>query len=594
MIRPLSTIMPHLSGAGGMAHPTGYPYNAGASVTGPTARSPTPSLAVPASEESPPRPGGTRVSPSSFHPCLPRGQPITTETLALVGVGVALLVAIAALVYARQQTQNALAQGRRQAESARASEASAAEGAVQADLEAKELIRAATEEARRLRADVETELRERRAEVRRAEQRNVQREDSLERRRKEIESGQARLERREQELEELKGQIEQMKAEVARELDRVSGLTQEQARAELLAHVEKELDVEVAERIRDANERVREEADERARHILIQSMQRVASDQTGESAVTVVHLPSDELKGRIIGREGRNIRALEAATGVDVIVDETPEAIVLSGFDPVRREVARVTLERLFADGRIHPARIEEMVSKTRSEVTQRIREEGEAACQELGLGGIHPELAKLLGTLRFRHSYGQNVLTHSKETAAIAGMLAAEIGYDEREAKEIGLFHDIGKAAEHELEGSHAVIGADILARLGRPAAVVHAIRAHHYDEEPQSIGAAILMTADLISAGRRGARREAISAAIKRYEKLETVAASFDGVERAFAIQAGMELRVMVKPSPVTDDQAQVMARQIAKRIHAEGSYSGRIKVVVLRENRSVEYAK
>ena len=577
-----------------MALPSGDPYNAGASVTGPTARSPAPTLAVLASEESPPRPGGTRVAPSSFHPCSPRGHPITTETLALVGVGVALLVAIAALVYARRQTQSAVAASRTHADAARAAEASAASGNAQADLEAKELIRAATEEARRLRADVEAELRERRAEVRRAEQRNVQREDSLERRRKEIETGQARLERREQELEELKAQIEAMKADVSRELDRVSGLTQEQARAELLSQVEQELDAEVAERIREANERVREEADERARHILIQSMQRAASDQTGESAVTVVHLPSDELKGRIIGREGRNIRALEAATGVDVIVDDTPEAIVLSGFDPVRREVARVTLERLFADGRIHPARIEEMVSKTRSEVIQRIREEGEAACQELGLAGIHPELTKLLGTLRFRHSYGHNVLSHSKETAAIAGMLAAEIGYDEREAKEIGLFHDIGKAAEHELEGSHAVIGADILARLGRPAAVVHAIRAHHYDEEPQSIGAAILMTADAISSGRRGSRREAISAAIKRYEKLESLAASFEGVERAFAIQAGKELRVMVRPSQVTDDQAQVMARQIAKRIHAEGSYSGRIKVVVLRETRSVEYAK
>jgi ribonuclease Y len=339
---------------------------------------------------------------------------------------------------------------------------------------------------------------------------------------------------------------------------------------------------------------VREEASERSREILIAAMQRHASDQTGESSVTVMHLPSDDLKGRIIGREGRNIRALEAATGVDVIVDETPEAVVLSGFDPVRREVARVTLERLFADGRIHPARIEEMVGKSRSEIMQRIKEEGETACQELGIPSVHPELAKLLGTLRFRNSYGHNVLSHSKDTAAIAGMIAAEIGYDEQEAKEIGLFHDIGHAVEEGVEGSHAIIGGEILARLGRPATVVQAVRAHHYDEEPRSIGAFIVMTADAIAATRRGARREAMAASLKRLERIEAIASEFDGVERSFAVQAGKELRVMVRPSEVSDDRAQVLARQIAKRLHAEGSYVGRLKVVVLRETRSVEYAK
>ncbi len=361
-----------------------------------------------------------------------------------------------------------------------------------------------------------------------------------------------------------------------------------------MAQVEGDITADIATRIREADERVREEVDERSRKLIVQAMQRYSSDQTGESSVTVMHLPSDELKGRIIGREGRNIRALEAATGVDVIVDDTPEAIVLSAFDPVRREVARVTLERLFADGRIHPARIEEMVAKTRSEVTQRIREEGEAAAQELGLPNVHPELSKLLGTLRFRHSYGQNVLSHSKETAALCGMIAAEIGSDELEAKEIGLFHDIGKAAEHEVDGSHAIIGAEILARLGRPANVVAAVRSHHYDDEPRTIGAFILMTADAISASRRGARREALAASLKRIEKLEDIAADFDGVERAFAIQAGKEIRVMVRPETVDDDRAQVLARQIARRLHAEGSYGGRIKVVVLRETRSVEYAK
>ncbi len=428
----------------------------------------------------------------------------------------------------------------------------------------------------------------------RAEQRADQREEILERRRREIDTGEQKLGRREAELTEQREQLTSERARVDTELERIANLSQDAARAELLAEVDGEISAEIAERIRDADKRVREEADERARHVLSLTMQRYSSDEAGEASVTVMHIPSDELKGRIIGREGRNIRALEAATGVDVIVDDTPEAIVLSAFDPVRREVARVTLERLFADGRIHPARIEEMVAKTRAEVGQRIREEGEAACQELGLPNVHPELQTLLGTLRFRHSYGQNILAHSKETAALCGMIAAEIGYDEQAAKEAGLFHDIGKAAEHEIEGSHAFIGAEILSRLGRPATVVHAVRSHHYDEEPRSVGAFILMTADAISASRRGARREALAASIKHIEKLEDIATSFAGVERAFALQSGKEIRVMVRPEAVDDDHAQILARQIARRLHAEGSYGGRIKVVVLRETRSVEYAK
>jgi ribonuclease Y len=323
-------------------------------------------------------------------------------------------------------------------------------------------------------------------------------------------------------------------------------------------------------------------------------MQRQASEQSGEASVTVVHLPSDELKGRIIGREGRNIRALEAATGVDVIVDDTPEAIVLSSFDPVRREVARATLERLFSDGRIHPARIEEMVVKARNELAQQIKHEGEQACQDIGLTNVHPELARLLGTLRYRNSYGHNVLSHSQDTAAIAGMIAAEIGFDEQVAKEAALFHDIGKAVEHDVDGPHAIIGGEILARLGRPAAVVQAVRSHHYDEEPRSPAAAILMTADAISAARPGARRESLASTIKRLERIEAISNEFRGVERSFAVLAGKELRVLVKPDEISDDEAQIMARQIAKRLHGEGSYSGRVKVVVLRETRSVEYAK
>ena len=358
--------------------------------------------------------------------------------------------------------------------------------------------------------------------------------------------------------------------------------------------MEGELTGEIAERIRAAETRIREEAAEKSREILITAMQRQASEETGDASVTVVQLPSDELKGRIIGREGRNIRALEAATGVDIIVDDTPEAVVLSAFDPVRREVARAALERLFADGRIHPARIDEMVTKSRNELAQRIKQEGEQASQEVGITNVHPELARLLGTLRFRTSYGQNVLAHAVDSAGIAGMIAAEIGFDEQLAKEAALFHDIGKAVEHEVEGSHAIIGGEILARLGRKPAVVHAVRAHHYDEEPRSTLAFIVMTADAISASRPGGRRESLAGSIKRLERIEAIANDFPGVERSFAMQAGKELRVMVKPEEIDDDAAQVMARQIAKRLHGEGSYTGRIKVVVLRETRSVEYAK
>jgi ribonuclease Y len=417
----------------------------------------------------------------------------------------------------------------------------------------------------------------------RLEQRLAQREEGLEKRNRDVEQGEQRLSRREEELEQTRIQIEDERTGIAKELERVAGMSQEEARTELLREVEGELDHEIAERIRAAEKRVREEAEERGREILISTMQRHASEQTGEAAVTVLHLPTDDLKGRIIGREGRNIRALEAATGIDVIVDETPEAVVLSGFDPVRREVAKVALERLFVDGRIHPARIEEVVAKSRSEIADRLREEGEAAIQEMGITGVHPELVKLLGTLRYRSWYGANVLVHSKDTALVAGLLAAEIGYDVQEAREIGLFHDIGHAVEQHVEGSHAIIGGEILARLGRPAAVVHAVRAHHYDEEPRSIGAFVLMTADAITASRRGARRETLASSIKRLERLEQIADQLPGVERSFAIQAGKELRVMVRPEEVDDDRAQIMAREIAKRPSAR-----RPACLILRNNR------
>jgi ribonuclease Y len=456
------------------------------------------------------------------------------------------------------------------------------------------VLLAAKEEASRRREEVEAEIRERRAEVARLEQRTAQREESLERRMRELESSEQRLGRREAELEASRQAVETERESIAHELQRVASLTEDEARAEVLHEVEGELTPEIAERIRAAETSVREEVAERSREILVAAMQRQASEQTGEASVTVMQLPSDELKGRIIGREGRNIRALEAATGVDVIVDDTPEAIVLSAFDPVRREVAKATLERLFADGRIHPARIEETVTKARNELTQRMRQEGEAALQEVAISGVNAELARLLGTLRFRSVHGQNVLAHSRDTAGIAGLIAAEIGYDEQVVREAALFHDIGWAVEHDVEGGHAIVGGEILQRLGRKPAVVHAVRAHHYDEEPRSIAAFILITADAISAARPGSRRESLAASIKRQERIEAIANDFPGVERSFAVQSGKELRVLVRPQDVDDDAAQIMARQIAKRLHAEATYAGRVKVVVLREIRCVEYAR
>lgn len=463
----------------------------------------------------------------------------------------------------------------------------------QADQERKLLLLSAQEEAFRIRGEVDNELRERRAEVARQEQRAAHREEVLEKKRRELEALEQKVEAEAARVKENQSALEVARAQMDHELERVAGLSLEEARAELLAQVELELDAEVAERIARAGAAVAEEAAEKSREIIIASMQRYASEQSGEASVTVLHLPNDDLKGRIIGREGRNIRALEAATGVDVIVDDTPEAVVISGFDPVRREVARLTLEKLFSDGRIHPARIEETVTKVRADMQRHIQEAGEEACFELGITGIHPELAKLLGTLAYRHSYGQGVLAHCRETGALAGMIAAEIGYDEMEAREIGLLHDIGKAVSHEVEGNHAFAGAEILARLGRSPRVVAAVRAHHYDEEPTTIGAFILMTADAISATRPGARRETLASYIKRLERLEALAVSFDGVERAFAVQAGKELRVMVRPTQVSDDQAFGLARKLAKRIHSEMPYSGQVKVCVLRETRSVEYA-
>ncbi len=513
---------------------------------------------------------------------------------AAILVVVFLLIAVGAVIYAVREAEARRRQVVEGAESLRSSRAEIEAEHKAAALELKE-------EALKIRTALDEELRARRTEIGQQEKRLQQKEEQVDRRLEEISRRQVALAEKEDQLTEAREALGAAQAELAlateeqrRALERIAGLTREDARRELLVGLDRELVSEKAERIRRANAEVQEEVAERSREVIITTIQRHAADQTGETSVSVVPLPSDELKGRIIGREGRNIRALEAATGIDLIIDDTPEAVILSGFDPVRREVARVTLNRLLADGRIHPARIEETVTKARAEVGARIVEEGEAALFEIGLQGVHPELVKLVGTLRFRYSYGQNVLAHSKEVAFLSGMIAAELGFDERIAKEAGILHDIGKAVDHEVEGSHAMIGGEILRRLGKHQQVIHAVQAHHYDIEPTGMAAFIVLSADAISASRPGARRETLSSYIKRLEKLEEIANGFEGVERSFALQAGREVRIMVKPDRVDDDAATVLARDIVRRIENEMSYPGTIKVTVVRETRAVDYAK
>ena len=459
---------------------------------------------------------------------------------------------------------------------------------------AKERLLEAKEEAVRIRTAAEQEAREIRAQVQVYERRLHQKEENLERRMEELERREQGIGVRERGLEEMRVELEESTKQQLRELERVANMTRSEAQGVLLGQVEHDLRGEIARRVREADLAARDESEKRARAIVTEAIQRIAADQTAETSVSVLPLPNEEIKGRIIGREGRNIRALQQATGIDLIIDDTPEAVVISGFDPVRREVARTALNKLIVDGRIHPARIEETVAKARQEVLQRIKEEGEAAVLEVGIQGLHPEIVRHLGILRFRSSYGQQVLSHSKEVAHLAAMMAAEVGADVRLAKMAGLLHDIGKSIDHEVEGSHAVIGADLAQRHGVPAPVVHAIRAHHYDEEPRTMEALLLIAADAISAARPGARRETLDAYIKRLEKLEEIANSFKGVQQSYAIQAGREVRILVRPEQIDDSSAQLMARDIAKRIESELSYPGQIRVTVVRETRATEYAK
>ncbi len=469
-----------------------------------------------------------------------------------------------------------------------------ADGQKEAEAKKREAIVEAKDEAFRLKREAEREIREQRAELQRLERRVVQREESLERKSESQEQRDRALAQREQEIVKAREEVSALAARQQQELERISSLTSEQAREQLLRQVEEQVRSDALQIVKKVENEAREDADRRAREIIALAIQRTAADHTADMTVSVVPLPNDDMKGRIIGREGRNIRTLEGLTGVDLIIDDTPEAVTLSSFDPIRREIAKLALEKLIADGRIHPARIEEMVEKSQREIDQRIKEEGERAAFEAGVHGLHPEEVKLLGRLRFRYSYGQNILQHSVEVAILGGLLAGYLDADVQLAKRAGLLHDIGKALTHEVEGTHIAIGVDICRRYHEPPEVLNAIAYHHGEEEAKYIEAIIVAAADAISGSRPGARKETAELYVKRLENLERIATSFTGVEKAYAIQAGREVRVIVKPGEVDDLTAQALARDLAKKIEEELEYPGQIKVTVLRETRVIEYAR
>ena len=464
----------------------------------------------------------------------------------------------------------------------------------EAESKKKEAILEAKDEAHRLRNDLEKETRDRRGEIQRLERRLIQREESLDKKSDMLEKRDETLNKKQQEISLKESSIEELHKKEREELERLSGLSSEEAKQILLDEVSKEAKHDAAILVKEIEARAKEDGDKKAKEIITCAIQRCAADHVAESTVYVVNLPNDEMKGRIIGREGRNIRTLETLTGIDLIIDDTPEAVILSGFDPIRREVARIALEKLIVDGRIHPARIEEMVEKAKKEVEINIKEEGEQATFETGVHGLHSEIIRLLGRLKYRTSYGQNVLKHSIEVSFLAGLMASELGIDPTLAKRAGLLHDIGKAVDHEVEGPHAVIGADLAKKYHESAIIVNAIGAHHGDVEMMSLEANLVQAADAISAARPGARRETLETYIKRLEKLEEIANTCEGVEKSYAIQAGREIRIMIKPDEIDDAGAVLIAKDIVKKIESELEYPGQIKVNVIRETRAIEYAK
>ena len=463
-----------------------------------------------------------------------------------------------------------------------------------AETKKREAMLEAKEESIRVKNDLDKEVKERRAEIGRSERRIVQKEENLDKKLEAIEKREAGFAAKEEEINRQKAQVAKLNEERVKELERISGLTSEQAKDYLLKTVEEDVKIDTAKLIKEMEHKAKEEADKKAKEYVVTAIQKCAADHVAETTISVVQLPNDEMKGRIIGREGRNIRTLETLTGVDLIIDDTPEAVILSGFDPIRREVARIALEKLIVDGRIHPARIEEMVEKAQKEVETMIREEGEAATLEVGVHGIHPELVRLLGRMKFRTSYGQNALKHSIEVAQLSGLLAAEIGVDVRTAKRAGLLHDIGKSVDHDMEGSHIQIGVDLWRKYKESPSIINAGEAHHGDVEPESLIACIIQAADTISAARPGARRETLETYSNRLKQLEDISNGFKGVEKSFAIQAGREIRIMVVPEQISDADMVLLARDISKQIEAELEYPGQIKVNVIRESRVTDYAK
>ncbi len=520
-------------------------------------------------------------------------SPILSVVAAVVAVIVAVLIAVplagrAAVAKKTQQDAEKIGTAEEKARNI------IDEALKTAETKKREALLEAKEENLRVKNEQDREYRERRSELQKYERRVLSKEESVDHKADVLEKRENDLNSRDSELKKKEKKVDELHAQEVRELERISGLTSEEAKEYLLKSVENEVRIDTAKLYRELESKAKEEAGRKAKDYVVTAIQKCAVDHVSESTISVVQLPSDEMKGRIIGREGRNIRTLETLTGVDLIIDDTPEAVVLSSFDPVRREVARIALEKLIVDGRIHPARIEEMVEKAQREVDTMIREEGEAACLEVGVHGIHPELVRLLGRMKFRSSYGQNALRHSIEVAQLSGLLAAEVGLDIRMAKRAGLLHDIGKSIDHEVEGSHIQIGVDLCRKYKESALVINAVESHHGDVEPQTLIACIVQAADAISAARPGARRETLETYTNRLKQLEDITNSFKGVEKSFAIQAGREVRVMVVPEQVNDADMVLLARDISKQIENELEYPGQIKVNVIRESRVTDYAK